>query len=453
MYIHKVLSYKKSWSVVSKDHLSEIDEALAALDEIYSSLGDPKSVLAKLNTREQWAFTMTSRGWDVREEESLMRGRPITLPRPVPTKNGLGASVPMGMADLASKWLFQDSAIAVKQGLIKLPIMFLPVRDFARSSETLRFSRVSFEGYAAQIERLAPLTYQYPFLIVGYSGRGSTSPLEINEVEVDLQTDSVGSAIDRCIEFPPEYHQAGLGILSYFGTYLREQYPDENASVKIEQHGLTVRLIVVANDGRSEVIEKALHEFELIMSGTEPPEKIAHSTNLILDLRNELRIAHVRLESQRDMLGMQNARVDQLMSLVGAALSQKNSVLIDFKPTITLKNDVVTDVNFDVVGLQETIKELLDELPRSNKAHIALEDLSESLVEVETITDKESVKRSPAMKKLKDIIEKVIDNGSEFNLAVKKAESGWEVFSDLAKKYNSVAEWCGLPVVPSALLK
>lgn len=453
MYIHKVLSYKGSWSLANEIYQSEISEVLSALDEIHSSFHDDKSELAKLHIRDQWYFTLTNRGWEKREEESLSPSRPIPLPRPVPTKNGLGASIPIGIADQVSKWLFQDSAIAVKQNMIKLPVLFLPVRAFARAVEFIRFARSTFEGYAAQIERLAPLSYQYPFLIVGYSDRKNTSPLECHEIEMDLQSGSVDAAIDRCIEFPAEYHQAGLGILNYFGTYLREQYPEEDASVKIEQHGLTVRLVIVTKDGRSEVVEKALHEYELIISGSASPAEFTSNTDLVLDLRNELRVAQFRLESKQDIIGMQNAQIGKLFELVSLGISSTNNVAIDFKPVITLTSDVKVELNLDVVGARQSIKNLLDELPRSNKAHTALAELESSLLDIEKEVDKDSLKKSSAMKRFKEFVDKVVEDGSDFNAAIKKADAGWEIFSDIAKKYNGIAQWCGLPIVPLALLK
>ena len=56
----------------------------------------------------------------------------------------------------------------------------------------------------------------------------------------------------------------------------------------------------------SSVIEKALHEYELIITGEVPPEKFTQNDKLVLELRNELRIAKFRLESQQDLIGMQN---------------------------------------------------------------------------------------------------------------------------------------------------
>ncbi|NRG06304.1 hypothetical protein HRJ46_23670, partial [Vibrio coralliilyticus] len=74
----------------------------------------------------------------------------------------------------------------------------------------------------------------------------------INLLRNELENEDV---IERSIVFPPEYHQAGLGILNYFGTYINEKYPEQNARVKIEQHGLTVRMIVETESGSREVLE------------------------------------------------------------------------------------------------------------------------------------------------------------------------------------------------------
>ena len=95
----------------------------------------------------------------------------------------------------------------------------------------------------------------------------------------------------------------------------------------------------------------------------------------------------------------------------------------------------------------------MEELPRSNEAFLALNELEGSLAAIESNNDPESVRKSPAMSKFKRLIDKVTEHGSDLNSAIKSAESGWEIFSELAGKYNKVAEWCGLPSVPSALIK
>lgn len=451
MYIHKVISYKKAWPLSLKNNREELSEALQALDKLISHIAGYTPNEENLSPRDFWEESLISQGWDSAERYS--KGKRIVNSRIGPVSNGFSAAIPIGIFDQFGRWLFQDSAIAIKHEVITLPVLFVPTRDHVKANAERGLSRETFENYQRQIEQLSPVSIQYPFLVVGYSSEQPLLEPECYEVESDGAIDNFNSVVDRCIEFPAEYHQAGLGILNYFGTYLREQYPDEDASVKIEQHGLTVRLIIVTKDGRSEVVEKALHEYELIISGAASPAAFTNNADLVLDLRNELRVAQYRLESKQDIIGMQNAQISKLFDIVSLGLSNPSAVSIDFKPVITLTNDVKLEVNLDVVGARDSIKFLLDEIPRSNQAHTALLELEHSLVDIEKEVDKSVVKRSTAMKRFKEFVDKVVDDGSEFNEAIKKADSGWQIFSDIAKKYNGVAEWCGLPVVPSALLK
>lgn len=282
--------------------------------------------------------------------------------------------------------------------------------------------------------------------------RVSKSCAEIaDKVDRDLTSIFDGSKIERCIEFPPEYHLAGLGILNYFGSYLREKYPEENATVKIEQNGMNVRMIIKSKDGKLQTIEKALHEYELIVTGEEPPEAFSDNNKLIFELRNELRLAQFRLESQQDLIGMQNNRIDKLLNIVGDGLSRNNHIAIDFKPEISLSNTL--NINKDIASALGNINELLELLPSNHSSCAIINELEDALVNLEADNDPESVRRSPAMSKFRRLIDNVVDSGSELNAIIKKAESGWEVFSELSEKYNKIAEWCGLPVVPSAIIR
>ncbi|MDK2633516.1 hypothetical protein QMZ93_09235 [Pantoea stewartii subsp. indologenes] len=459
MYINKVISYKNAWNEVTANYEKELYEALSSLNEYFNDLPGKLAESAKsdspggrLTFRDIWDRLLYEKGWEIIDRVHYStEGVRINVGRMGPIKNGMSASLPFGAIDNVSRWVFQQSTIAMKYGLIKIPLLLIPTRDLPRDTDNFMVRRENFEMNLEQLEALTPLSHQYPFLIVGYSNKEPVSDPKIIELASDSYVKSDSPAIDRCIEFPPEYHQAGLGILNYFGTYLREQYPAENAAVKIEQEGLNVRLIIETADGRSEVVEKALHEYELIISGAEPPEKFSSNDKLIIELRNELRIAKFRLESQQDMIGMQNNKIDQLLNIVSVGLAQKNQMMVDFKPTITISNRVV--VNQEVTAAVNNINELMESLPESNDAYFALKELEGSLISIETENNQESVRRSPAMSKFKRFIEKAIENGTTLNSALKKTEQGWEVFSELAGRYNKLAEWCGLPVVPSFLLK
>lgn len=451
MFITKVVSYKGAWEKVQAFHQAELSDILLALDDFISGKVHIESELKRPLSRDMWEKALYDRGWELIDRTHYSDdGRRINIGRLGPTKSGLNASIPLGGFDNLSRWLFQQSTLAVKHGLIDIPILLVPVREFGRSLDQNWMRREFFEMNLAQLELLSPLSHQYPFLLLGYSNQADIE-CEVTELEVDEYVEMESSIVDRCIEFPPEYHQAGLDILNYFGTYLREQYPEEQASIKIEQEGMNVRMTIHTDDGRSEVIEQALHEYELIVTGQEPPEKFAKNSELVLELKNELRIAQFRLESKQDIIGMQNTRIEQLLSIVGEGLSNKNKIAIDFKPEIAISNTVT--VNQDIATALNTLNELKEELPRSNEAYLAFSELEGSLAAIEVDNNPDSVRRSPAMSKFRRLIDKVVDEGSELNVAINKVESGWEVFTELAGKYNKIAEWCGLPVVPSVLTK
>ncbi|EGR0068553.1 hypothetical protein DMJ26_23955 [Vibrio parahaemolyticus] len=451
MYITKVVSYKGAWNKVQAIHQNELLDILSALEDFIEGRVHIESELRRPLSRDMWEKALYDRGWELIDRTHYSDdGRRINVGRLGPTKSGLNASLSFGSFDSLSRWLFQQSTLAVKHGLVEIPILIVPVRDFARKLEQSWMRRDMFETNLSQLELLAPLSHQHPFLMLGYSNQAEDA-CEVTEIEADEYAETDTSIVDRCIEFPPEYHQAGLDILNYFGTYLREQYPEEQASIKIEQQGMNVRMTIHTEDGRSEVVEQALHEYELIVTGQEPPEKFSNNSELVLELKNELRIAQFRLESKQDIIGLQNTRIEQLMSIVGAGLANKSHVAVDFKPNIAISNTIT--VNQDIASALSTLNELKDELPRSNEAYLALNELEGSLAVLETENDPETVRRAPAMSKFSRLIDRVLDEGSELNSAIKKVESGWDIFKELAGKYNKVAEWCGLPVVPSVLTK
>lgn len=452
MFINKVISYRDSWTLVSNNYRDELKETMEALSCYMSgAIRISEGADRGPNLRELWEKALYDRNWEIVERTQYSSdGRRISLSNVGPVKNGLSAQLPFGHIEYLSRWLFHNTALAVRHGFIKLPILFMPLRDFERSSDDRWLNRSSFEMYQSQLELLAPLSHPYPFLIIGFSNQRIYDQPEVIEIEVDELAEHTNKVVDRCIEFPPEYHQAGLDILNYFGTYLRKQYPEQENKVRIEQDGLNVRLIIENKNGKSEVIEKALHEYELIITGEEPPEKFTDNDKLILELRNELRIAKYRLETQQDLIGMQNSRIDMLLNIVGDGLSNKQPITIDFKPVIS--NQTSITLNQDISSAIGTISELLSKLPPSSDAAAALSELEGSLEGLKANTNPNEVRKAPAMIKFKRIIDTLLESGSILNSSIEKIEFGITTAKDLAKKYNKIAEWCGLPVVPSGLL-
>ncbi len=367
---------------MTQNHSTELSEALGALDDFIGGriVVDPNAGFR--SAREDWNKALYDKGWELKENTLYTPdGRRVFMGRMGAIKNEVSASIPIGRIEHISRWLFQQSALAVKLGIIKLPVMFMPMRSYASSIDQSWLSSRTFEADYSQIELLSPLSHQFPFLIIGYSNQALLIEPELIEIESDSYVEPSNSIVDRCIEFPPEYHQAGLDILNYFGTYIREQYPEENASVKIEQQGLNVRLLIETESGKSEIVEKALHEYELIVTGVEPPEKFAKSDKLVLELRNELRIAQFRLQSQQDMIGLQNNRIDKLLDLVGVGLSSKNNICVDISPQVSMTNNL--QVNHNVISALGSLGELIELVPPSSNFGLALKELEGSLESIE----------------------------------------------------------------------
>lgn len=140
--------------------------------------------------------------------------------------------------------------------------------------------------------------------------------------------------VTRAIEFSPEYFQAGVSILNYFGTVLREKHDHLHAKVRIEQDGLKVTLIVESENGEREEIEQALNEYSLLISGEISPEKFYKDNPLkVIELKQQLQMAQVQIETQKQILALTNYyhekhvitledEVKSLRSQVGVALTR-----------------------------------------------------------------------------------------------------------------------------------
>lgn len=105
-----------------------------------------------------------------------------------------------------------------------------------------------------------------PFVIILVAEGRDEPKVKLFSIE-----EKVVSILNRSIEFPPMYCQAGLGILNYFNSYIQKKYPHEDVTVTIEQYEKTVKLVIETENGNKEVIEKALEEYMLIVTGKQKP--------------------------------------------------------------------------------------------------------------------------------------------------------------------------------------
>ncbi|WKK82944.2 hypothetical protein [Marivirga arenosa] len=454
MIISKVISYKNAWQDLINEHPNELEEVLEVLPQFISSYVSMRQANERtfIGHRDIWNELLKEKEWIISDTSFYLEdGQRIFIGNLGPIKNDVSAYISFGHIDFANRWLFQQTTLAGKYDIAKIPILLVPTAEFGARHEDRFFKRLSFEQYQKQILPLTPLSHSYPFLILGYTDQGQLFETEIHELESDPLISNENVVIDRCIEFPPEYYQAGLNILNYFGTYIREQYPDQEAKIKIEQKDKIVRLIIETGDGETEVIERALQEYQLVITGQKTPEEVTKNEKLILELKNELRLARYRVETQQDIMLVQTGQIDKLMNILSEGLANKSPIHIDFKPVITLDNKVVN--NQTVTSVISDINDLKLLLGTSSPEYIELQNLEGSLTAIEKETDSEIVKNSTAMQKLRNFLNSVSEGNEQLAKVLETTETGIDIIRSLAGKYNSIAEWCGLPQVPRVFIK
>lgn len=157
----------------------------------------------------------------------------------------------------------------------------------------------------------------------------------------ELEKDKTEDTIERTIEFPPEYLQAGTSILSYFNQILKSKYPDKRVKIKIEQEDLLLRLIIYTPLGEIEKIEKTLEEYAMVVVGKLEPESFLDNPFEIMALKYKLELANSELRYTRELLSFTKnenqdnreriqsleSQVSELHSIIKNGLQNNNQVL------------------------------------------------------------------------------------------------------------------------------
>jgi len=179
---------------------------------------------------------------------------------------------------------------------------------------------------------------------------------------------------------------------------------------------------------------------------------------LALELKSELRIANAGIENQKELLFVQGNQIKDLKELFGTSLINSNDHVqyITLAPAFQNNNHVVnleyaSDCKSEVSYL---LNEIVKQYEGSNSSGITeLERLKDSINRKVKIDDKNEVKNSTWLEKLKRVIEEANEKGSNINSIFESLSEGVVKAQKLAEKYNSIAEWCGAPQIPSPLLK
>ncbi len=126
------------------------------------------------------------------------------------------------------------------------------------------------------------------------------------------------------IVFEEEYFQAGVNILSYFSTYLRTNYPDENVKVAIEQEGLTVKLYVTDSDGNPrDELNRLLTDFLGGVTGDRNLEEITINRHALYDMKFQLQASAHQLNMKSQMIEDRDKLIGHLVKTHDADIDRR----------------------------------------------------------------------------------------------------------------------------------
>jgi hypothetical protein len=255
--------------------------------------------------------------------------------------------------------------------------------------------------------------------------------------------DKSKAQIIRSIEFPPEYYQTGMSILSHFGSVLRKKYPNQKVRIRLDQEDLKVTMTVYPLEGKPEVIEEALDEYGLVITGQMTPEDYTDDRQLLMQLRTELRVAQVRAEAQKDTIEYQRSDLSKLHKLLNTGLRHpppiQNIINVKIAPQINL--------------IQGGLNELKEQLPAGSDEADSVRELQDNIEHIEIMVSPEDVAKSSEMSKFRRFINDLGDEKSNLGKTIRGIKKGTDIARELAGTYNEIAQWCGLPQVPKPFTK
>jgi len=174
------------------------------------------------------------------------------------------------------------------------------------------------------------------------------------------------NTILRSIEFSPEYKQAGMQILNYFGEILEQKYPDKKSKIIIEQDGLKVRMIIETPEGEKEKLEETLEEYGLVVTGKISMKKFFDGDEIqIMYLKHKLDMASMEIKHKQDMLVFSNQNIkelkekvntlesqyDQMVNLLSDSLRRNEESIREFQSIIKLISKNSTDSTKEALNI------------------------------------------------------------------------------------------------------
>ncbi|WP_199774145.1 COR domain-containing protein, partial [Salinibacter altiplanensis] len=157
----------------------------------------------------------------------------------------------------------------------------------------------------------------------------------------------------------------------------------------------------------------------------------------VQDAEPEDREIHMHVEQRQDVQQTSEQRQTSV---------QKTNISVE------VKNENVQHFSGTLSLLREDFRDAIGDEQKRDRIENELDRVEGALKQIEEEGDPEQAKRSAAVKRLKAFVENLGDKGTQIGNAIQTIDNGIKHAQNLAKYYNSIAQWCGWPQVPKPLL-
>jgi hypothetical protein len=393
------------WEEITKVlNLLELEVIVSALDAAKREVGNIDNVAADyMNAFIRVVLNALNSEWPNPEEITNAHNDTLSPIKSSGSKNGVTV-IPVG-TNISNDGNFVHNILLkipyyFTSGIAEVSVLLIPMQETLDLFNTngITYSQIqnlpTEKVCREQLVKFGPISSKAPAAILFYS---PTEPDNIvAEDIISLTIESVPS-IERNIEFAPEYYQAGVGLLSYFGEVLRQKDPNTKAKVRIEQDGNTVRLHIVPPVGEAEIVEKQLEQFALVISEQAAPETLLSNQAHIIQLKSQLEMARLQVQTAQEIKQITDGvnaqrfaglekQVESLNMQLAAQLLQNNKVI-----------DLVTQQASSHERMQAALlthsgvlfKDLLEESRNNFQLLTAIQNLHQNLLSGLTTLDVE----------------------------------------------------------------
>jgi hypothetical protein len=413
MHIERVLSFNNGWDILTTQKSNECVDIVTALGIL--TLQHIKSYLEYSIKKHDAAvdrnliniiFNIRLKGileddFNWHDVRTLPSGTPYDNIAEQLTKNGVSIFVASTIEQLGGTFasnFYLKAPYLYNSGKSIVSVIIAPTRH---TKGALIDQGIMLEDSTlltdvecqAQLARFGLLTSKAPIVLAFFS---PTAPEEIAiEEATALKLD--GHTIERTIEFAPEYYQASVGLLSYFGEILRQKDPNTKAKVRIEQDGNRVRLHIESPGGDIEIIEKELEQYALVVSRQAAPETLLENRAHIMQLETQLDITRIQVKQAQDLMqlaeGQYTQRINNLEKQVEFLQTQFAAQILQTSQVINLatkQSDSHERIQTALLAHADTLfKDLMQEASGNQRLLDAISSLSQNLFSGLTTLDVE----------------------------------------------------------------